>query len=92
MNALAATTRTAAAHAPVAASVSYHDGAAGVAAGGVAHVVEVFHGVGYVDCRCLGCGGFGLDQIGSAEGAGRGEVADGAFDGNGGRGGCVESG
>jgi hypothetical protein len=43
---------TPAAHASVAASVSYHDGAAGVAAGGVAHVVEVFHGFGYVDGWC----------------------------------------
>jgi hypothetical protein len=46
---LAAATRASAAHASVAASVTNHDGAAGVAAGGVAHVVEVFHGFGDVN-------------------------------------------
>jgi hypothetical protein len=56
---LAAPAGTPAAHASVAASVTDHDGAAGVAAGGVAHVVEVFHGVGYVD----GCG-FGRSSFG----------------------------
>jgi hypothetical protein len=43
---LAAPTGAAAGHAAVAASVSDHDGSAGVAAGGVAHVVETLHGVG----------------------------------------------
>lgn len=35
-------------HAAVAASVADHDGSAGVAAGGVSHVVHAFHGVGGV--------------------------------------------
>src|SRR5271170_319516 len=43
---LAAPAGTAAGHAAVAASVADHDGSAGVAAGGVAHVVETLHGVG----------------------------------------------
>jgi len=45
---LAAAAGRAAGHAAVAASVADHDGSAGVAAGGVAHVVEVLHGVGGV--------------------------------------------
>jgi hypothetical protein len=45
---LAAAAGAAATHASVAASVSYHDGSAGVAAGGVAHVVHAAHGVGGV--------------------------------------------
>src|SRR5271155_3820526 len=45
---LAAPTGAAAGHAAVAASVADHDGSAGVAAGGIAHVVEALHGVGGV--------------------------------------------
>src|SRR5580658_691598 len=45
---LAAAAGAAAAHAAVAASIADHDGPAGMAAGGVAHVVEAFHGVGGV--------------------------------------------
>ena len=45
---LRAAAGAAAGHAAVAASVADHDGSAGVAAGGVAHVVEVLHGVGGV--------------------------------------------
>ena len=60
---------------------------------GVAHVVEVFHGVGYVD----GCGlGLGL-RCRLADGTGRGEIADDSFYWNaagegGGSGGCDEVG
>lgn len=80
---LTAAARASAAHASVAASITNHDGTAGVAAGGVAHVVEVFHGVGYVDGRGLGSrlGGWLTD------GAGSGEVADDSFDGDAGEGG-----
>lgn len=45
---LRAAAGAAAGHAAIAASVADHDGSAGVAAGGIAHVVEVLHGVGGV--------------------------------------------
>ena len=45
---LAAAAGAATAHATVAASVPCHDGAAGGATGGVAHVVHLLHGVGDV--------------------------------------------
>ena len=48
-NSLAASAGAAAAHAAVTASVAGHDGAADVAAGGVAHVDQLFQGVGSVD-------------------------------------------
>src|SRR5690348_13113608 len=53
---LAAARRAAAAHAAVAASVAYHDGAADVAAGGVAQVYDIAEQVG-------GMGGFAAGQF-----------------------------
>ena len=46
---LAAAAGGAAAHAAIAASVANHDGSAGMAAGGVAHVKVLPHGVGGVE-------------------------------------------
>ena len=56
MSSLAAAAGAAAAHAAVAASVAHHDGAADVAAGGVAQVYQVAQQVG-------GVGGFASGQF-----------------------------
>jgi len=53
---LAATTCAAAFHATVAGTVPRHDAAAGAAAWGVAHVVEVLHGGGRVVEAAVGGG------------------------------------